>query len=239
MTENLWREGDELVWSGLLQAVELDENMNVVSGPPAGDYLFRGTRYDPLFWDISAEMIQLNDYCVLCLQQTAILLENMQGELRDLKTGKAHVETPLGDFTEEMIMSIEEKIPVWNDTNQFLSRAMCLILLSAFTEKTLNTICIARAPKGAERPRPQPGESKIDAYLRHLQNVCKLQFFEPEETSCIRDKCRKIRNAFAHGDWEEVRRRSADIHLRDAFLSISILLEAIEEQVEISDEGKR
>jgi hypothetical protein len=230
---------DELVWADLLQAFDLDENGNfVVALPEVDDYLFRAEPFSELFWTISFEMVQLNDYCVLCLQQTGKQLDSMQSELRALKRGEKRADTPLGDMTFEAIMSIEEEIPRWEDTYQFLSRAMCLILLSAFTEKSLRTICDELASANAQKPKRGPSESKIDSYIRHLREAVGLSIAEPSETVDVRKKCQKIRNAFAHGEWSEVRKHSIELHLQDAFEAVSNLLYEIEEQAWLSEWGR-
>ncbi len=49
MAENRSRRDDELVWSDFLQAVALDENLDVVEAPTStGDYLFRVDRFSEL-----------------------------------------------------------------------------------------------------------------------------------------------------------------------------------------------
>ena len=77
--------------------------------------------YDEPFWTIAWEMAQLNDYCVLSLQETSRKLKEMQQELKELESGTRRVTVEdsffgSGDFTGETITSLHEEIPVWEDT---------------------------------------------------------------------------------------------------------------------------
>src|SRR5262245_57954117 len=121
------RDDDMLIWSDELRTFTLDDGGQIEeSAATSEDYLFKVNTFN-VFWTISQDMIQLNDYCVLCLQQTAIHLQVLNKDLADLKSGIGKVNTKYGDFSAEAMMCLEERIPLWNDNNSFLSRAMCLI----------------------------------------------------------------------------------------------------------------
>lgn len=224
MTEN-----DLLCWSDELQAWFVNEEIQA-SIPE--DYLFRVERFSKEFWTIATEMAQLNDYCVLFLQETFSKLNELKWKLKELEAGEKRVvvdEGPLaGDYTGETIMVLDEEIPIWEDTYSFIARATCLLLLSAFTEKSLKTLCDGLAPVGESGPRRNPGESKVAMYLRFLQEKCSIDFDEPKESIDLRGECRQLRNAFAHGDWDEVRAKVGRIHLRNAFGAVADLLYRIE-----------
>ncbi len=110
-------------------------------------------------------------------------------ELENLETGRKSVDTPLGNFTVKVIESLEEKIPAWSDINRFLSKAIGLILLSAFTEKR-RAICDvlgnALASGGTQKPRRRGGESRVDSYIRHINEGLGLSLIEPPTAVCIR-----------------------------------------------------
>lgn len=177
-------------------------------------------------------MAQLNDYCVLFLQETSNKLKRMKKDLKELESGTKHIivdEGPLtGDFTGETIMVLHEEIPVWEDTYSFIARATCLLLLSAFTERSLKTLCDGLAPEEAVSPKKRYGESKVAMYLKFLKEECCIDFHEPKGSIDLQGKCRHLRNAFAHGDWDEVRAKIGQVHLRDSFAAITDLLNTIE-----------
>ena len=85
-------------------------------------------------------------------------------------------------------------------------RAMCLILLSAFVEKCLKDLASYLAPPKALRFKRKGGEGEIAALLSYLQQTCALDFEEPESSQAVREKCRNIRNDFAHGRWTPSKR---------------------------------
>lgn len=222
-------DSDLLHWSDELQAFFLDEEMQAAV---PDDYLFRTDTFDECFWKIAMEMEQLNDYCVLLLQETSSKLASLMSELRALEAGEKSVvvdERPwTGDFTGETIYVLSEKVDIWRDTYGFIARATCLLLLSAFTERSLKMLCDRFAPDRKRRPRRRPGESKVAMYLRFLQETCGVRFSEPRASHSLRNECRHLRNAFAHGDWDELKDRVGCVHLRDAFGAVACLLSGIE-----------
>ena len=223
---------DELVESDLFQTFSFDEaEQKKLEEDIPPDYLFRVERFSEEFWLIATKMAQLNDYCVLCLQQTSRHLDQLHKQFKDLQSGKDRILTEYGDFTGETIDYLEEQIPTWKDSYKFISRATCLILLLAFIERSLKLLCKALSPSDAFTPKRKGNESKIAIYTRYLQDTCKVAFFEPEESVSILNKCRKARNLFAHGDWDELRNEIAQIELRSAFGTVAELLYVIEDAV--------
>jgi hypothetical protein len=175
-------------------------------------------------------MAQLNDYCVMCVLQTKKHLSWLRQELNDLESGKQRVVSSFGDYTDQAVAFVGGEIRTWENTYGFVTRAMCLLLLSAFTEKSLKTLCLALAPpeQPLNRSRKRPDESEIGHYLRYLRDACCLEFTEPEESVAAREACRHIRNDFAHGDWDKVTRHVSHVGLRGAFGALANLLKGIE-----------
>lgn len=230
---------DELVESDLLQIFSFDEEeQKKIEEDIPPDYLFRVDSFSKEFWLIATEMAQLNDYCVLCLQQTSQHLGELHKQLDDLQSGKKRILTELGDFTGEVSLDLEEKIPTWEDTYQFISHATCLILLLAFVERSLKLLCTALSPTNTGLPKQKPRESKIALYIRYLKEKCKIVFSEPKEAMNILNQCRKARNSFAHGDWDDLRNEITQIKLRNAFDTVTKLLYAIEQAMWQSNWGK-
>ena len=194
---------DSLYWSDDLVSWFSTDDDEGQGGEVPPDYLFRGGRgYSAEFLTIANEMAQLNDYCVMCVLQTRKHLDWLRSELRDLNGGRQRVVSTFGDYTERAISFVSGEIRTWENTYSFVTRATCLLLLSAFTEKSLRTLCVVFAPpeRGLNRTRKRPDESEIGHYLRYLRDVCGLSFTEPPESVAAREACRRIRNDFAHGD---------------------------------------
>jgi hypothetical protein len=192
------------------------------------DYLYEVDRFSQTFWVIAEEMAQLNDFCVLCLHAARSQRDWLVAELGRLRTGEKRVVTDLGDFTGEAILVMEEQEPVWQDTCEFLTSAMCLVMLLAFAERSLKAICETIAGPGGCGKR-KSSESKISAYLRSIGALCDTRLAESGRGMEILEECRRTRNAFAHGDWDEVRDGTSSVDLRAAFGAISTLLFEIEE----------
>lgn len=241
------RDDDDLCWSSLLDqyhdyvlvadeyaAAYAEEKAQFLRGFPE-DYLYRSDMGRACI-ETSMAMVQLNDFCVLCLQQAATYLEGLRSDLDNLKGGKqrnlvAAEDSPWGiaeDFTGETIDMVQDAVWTWEDTNLFLVRAMVLIMLSAFLEKSLKSICLEIALAAEPQPKAKPGEGKTEGYLRYLRENCHLDFVEPAASIEQRERCRKLRNDFAHGDWEAVKQQVGNVRLRDVFGAVSGLLRVLQ-----------
>lgn len=207
------------------------ENMNqplTPTGTPEADhYLFTSQHHRVEFTVIEEDMAQLNDYCVH-------FLEGTQAKISELKhQSKAGVGGRFEDLDgEEIDLSDDDiregatmELDVWQDTGDFLARANCLLLLACFAEKSLVHLC---KELGGKVPRQKGGQSKVDACLDYLRTECGFQFDDPHESLQVRELCRKIRNAFAHGDWDTCRELVAQASLAKAFAAVAGLLEGVE-----------
>jgi hypothetical protein len=212
---------DALNWSILILSDE--------ASAPA--YLFRTQSARTEFVIIEEEFWQLNDYCVLCLTQTLNKLDGLRSELGKYKASKEPIVDPTyGDITQDLIWGLAEvQIPAWEENYHFTARAMCLILLSFFTEKSLKSLCVAFAPEG-KAPKQKKGESKTRSYIRFLGEECGFDFMEPQESVAVREKCREIRNSFAHGDWDDIKAAVSDTNLPEAFCAVASLFHIIESE---------
>jgi hypothetical protein len=185
----------------------------------------------PIFHGIQEDMAQLNDFCLLCVEGTSKHLAELQHTAKRYRTGEERAEHPnFGDISDEVAWSLEEfDIPLWQDTERFMVRAMCLILLSAFVEKCLKDLAVYFAPPEAPRFKRKGREGEIVALLSYLHQTCALDFEEPALSQAVREECRNIRNDFAHGRWDEVKASIADRSLSSAFGAVTALFDAIDE----------
>ena len=203
----------------------------LVGESTAPNYLFEGKSGRLEFVLIETEFNQLNDYCVLCLTQTLAKLNELRTELDTFETGKEHLVDPdFGDVTGDYVWSLSAlEIPTWEENYSFIAKAMCLILLSFFTEKSLKSLCTSLAPSGRS-PKRRRGESKIGAYVRFLKKECGFDLAEPREFIDVRENCRGIRNSFAHGDWDDIKTEVSGTELAKAFQTVANLLYIIESE---------
>jgi len=209
-----------------------DSNWLWSDGADIKNYLYMaGDDSQPIFHGVQEEMAQLNDFCLLCIDGTSKHLAELQRTVKRYRDGKERADHPeFGDVSNEVVSALESfYIPRWQDTETFLVRAMCLILLSAFTEKSLKDLALYLAPAEAPRFKRKAGEAEIGALVRYLQETCALHFEEPESSQAIREKCRSIRNDFAHGRWDVLNASIADQSLSTAFGAVTELFYAIDE----------
>jgi hypothetical protein len=203
--------------------------------PRCPPYLFSSAHGRVEFVIIEEEMSQLNDFCVLLLDSPRERLSYEAQSLERFTSGKEQVIDPeLGDVTEDVIMGLEDiVIPTWRDTVDFVSRATTLILLHVFTEKSLKHLCLSFTPDNpAKPPRQSARQSKIDTYLNFLSQNCGFIFEEPSTGRELRTAIARIRNAFAHGDWEAVRRDIRQLSITDAFRTATELFQKLESAAE-------
>lgn len=194
-------------------------------------YLFISNQNRTEFVVIEEDMAQLNDFCVHFLEATQAKVSELDQRFKHGKGG-----TFEGIDGEEIGLTDDDvrdgaamELDAWQDTGDFLARANCLLLLACFAEKSLVHLC---KELGGKVPRPKGGQSKVDACLEYLRTDCGLTFEDPEDSLKVRELCRKIRNAFAHGEWDTCRELVGQANLVEAFSAVSGLLSILEEAAE-------
>lgn len=183
-----------------------------------GQYLYQPTRFSETFFVVFDKLAQLNNYCFHQMVSSRSRLSTLKSE-RDRAANKRWCSA-------EELIYYDEEIPDWEDNVNVISKATAIILLCSFVEWALKTISgeLTSAP-----PRKNSQNlSDIDYLLQHIkQNAGLLLSGQIEEISLIHT-FRKIRNAFAHGNWQELEQQLAALRLRDCFESVSNLLMQIE-----------
>ncbi len=216
--------------------ITADEQLMLQETEGLDPYLFQSPFGDQVFTIIEEEMEELNDFCVVSIDAVEDALNREKALAKKYSTGQERLIHPeIGDVTEEAIMGIEDfVIPKWEQIHSFLSHATCLLLLHIFVEKSLKSLCMNYTPDKSSSVKQIRGMSKIDSYLQYLKNDCGFFFEEPKEAAELRDGIRKIRNAFAHGDWDTVRKTTLKYSLRNSFSITSKLFRLIEKAIEQS-----
>ena len=195
---------------------------NLISTDDAPDvaYLFQSESSVIEFVVIDEEMAQLNDYCCLCADATATKISGLTKLADDIDAGRIKAWC---DF--DVVHPIRDiQLPHWANSHQVLVPGMSLLLLAAFLEKSLCWL--------AERPHDKPtfrkGKPRVLGYIEFLQGKCGLAFEVPPETDKALELFRVLRNAFAHGDWEDFQQRLQGVDLTRVFGAVAALFRQIE-----------
>ncbi|MHC2672993.1 hypothetical protein ACVI1J_005156 [Bradyrhizobium diazoefficiens] len=111
-----------------------------------------------------------------------------------------------------------------------------LVALYIVVEKSLKNLCYSFDKKSNHYENPKgerfkiavrKDESNIDAQLRVLRERG-FRFELTDEEKALLDEGRKLRNNFAHGDWNEVEGELAALPFRNVLRTISTVFEKIE-----------
>jgi hypothetical protein len=191
--------------------------------------LFRSSTQSIHFVAIEQELEQLADYGLELLQFTEDKLSRLKSELTSLsKEGSAMLfstEDGIEILADDVAVGIENvALPNWHDNVEFLAPAMLLMSAYIFAEKQLKNLCYAFADGDERREvplverltrvpkvKPKSGEGSVDALLRHLSDVRRFKFELDADEKNLLDSSRRVRNDFAHGDWQAVRAASANL----------------------------
>lgn len=220
---------DGLVWSDVFfleESNHLDLDL---------EYLYFSHSDLSQFVIIEEEMKDLNDYCVLCLSSVKDKRKKLDQELRDFKAGKSNVIVP-EEFREfydpqDVVMGLEKfEIPKWDYIQRSMSKSMCVILVFSFLEKSLKSLCVAYKDNQVELRISKI--EKIGAYIKYLKDECNINFAIEVESLDLINRYKKIRNAFAHGDWDYVDKYTYDFSLSELFATISEIFSSIEKACE-------
>lgn len=209
----------------------LNQPLTPTGTPEADNYLFTNQHHRVEFTVIEEDMAQLNDFCMQFLEGTQAKISELKHQSEAGVGGSFQIsEGEAIDLSDDDIRDgAAMELDVWQDTGNFLVRANCLLLLACFAEKSLVHLC---NELGGKVPRPRGGQSKVDACLDYLRTECGLQFDDPKESLQVRELCRKIRNAFAHGEWDTCRELVTQASLVKAFAAVTHLLEGVEAAAE-------
>jgi hypothetical protein len=193
------------------------------------DYLYVHEADDEVFVRIMMEMNQLNEYCAVCRDATLMRWGESSDKLERYQSERSQtVEHERMGHLDIWIFEAKFEYEIWKDNLSFITPATCLVLLAIFLEKSLKSIGIAYSPNGRKAPRAKPGMSAVKSYMSYLRKNCGFAFEQPAAVESLLQTCRKVRNAFAHGDWDDVKAEIGDINLPEAFAAVTRLIENIE-----------
>jgi hypothetical protein len=203
-------------------------------------YIFKTVSGDVGFVQIDEEMEQLNNYCWLITQSVQNKISNLNAGITEAKDNPDKV-IGLFDGTEitnnDTLNGMEEYVlPIWKDTKSFILPATCNMLLYILVEKSLKHLC--NYCKGFVKetdiqPKQVNGLSKVESYLEYLKREFFPELKIDKKTLDLIHRSQKIRNAYAHGDWDIVRSEMASVNLVDAFITSASLFYSIEKQYDL------
>lgn len=183
-----------------------------------GHYLYQPTRFCETFFVVFGKLAQLNNYCFHQMVSSHSRLTILKSE-RDRAANKRWCSAEELDY-------YDEQIPDWEDNINVISKATAIILLCSFAEWALKTISIELT--SASPRKNSQSLSDVEHLLQHIKQNAGLSLPDQTEEMSLIHAFRKIRNAFAHGNWQELEQQLAVLRLRDCFESVSDLLMQIE-----------
>ena len=164
------------------------------------------------FFTISSEFGRLNNYC---LAQFGAVQDEffIHSEISKSEDG--------GFFEEEARSSSND----WKYHQNVTSRVVPILLLTSFLEWSLTKIYQNYT---GMRPRQKKHMSKIESYLLSLEQDGLYEDDLSESSKDFLKELRVVRNAYAHGDIEDIGPRLGAIKLGSCFRLVSHILEVCE-----------
>jgi len=193
-------------------------------------------------FNIEQEMRQLNNFCTHSLnsskEESLKTKKNLHAYTSGGKKAKLYTSPNLHDKIDEnsaeyshFLEDLELDASQWEDTVSFVAPAMTLVLFHIFVEKSLLDLCKENSPDKKLKPKQKKHENIIITYINFLQIDCKINFQIDENIINLLQKCRIIRNKFAHGNWNEIKEIVSKIDLVDVFYSFTKLLKSFEKAI--------
>jgi hypothetical protein len=169
------------------------------------------------FVEISTKLQQLNDYIFSQLCSTA----------KEYESAKFDYYDPLNPQMQWSLGKEQAKnrVSSWDYSFKVFSRVNPIILISTFMEWALK--CLLTEYSGSDSFKRNREKSIFDTMLKKLINDHQLDVIIPPDFQLILNKYRKIRNNFAHGDWDRIV-NIEDTDIKDYISNISSLLKYLE-----------
>jgi hypothetical protein len=188
---------------------------------------------------INEDLHQLYNFCLNFQSSTLDKINSLKEEKTNLESDlfKIQCEYDGLEFRSiDFIHGLEEfEIPTWDNSYNFIVPLNQLLLISIFLEKSLKSLCSEYSPEnnsdfygGYKIVLQSKRKSKIETYINYLKTVCNLEIKLSQEILLFLDQTRNVRNAFVHGDWDEIGQMFIDFNSNESFIIVSKLLEEIE-----------
>lgn len=194
----------------------------------------------PIFYHFEQSLMQLNEYFIVCRNATEKKVLDIRAEVSNLRNNKIENTRFGGAEDSDLISSYEaanfieeSELVRWEHTQEILVNAMSLILIAAFIEKSLKDFIVFMTNSAVPKLKKKNNESDVDALIRYINNDLNIAFTEPPVSRMARERCRSLRNDFAHGMWDKVEATIRDVSIPSAFLAAKELLKALDLASEI------
>ncbi|OGH11853.1 MAG: hypothetical protein A2857_00350 [Candidatus Levybacteria bacterium RIFCSPHIGHO2_01_FULL_36_15] len=196
-------------------------------------YVFKSKSSIVEFVIIEEEMSQLNGFC-------CVITEGVED--RKVISDKYLFKEKSDPYNqaEELDIAIDDFF-TWCNTADFLVPATCVVLIYFFVEKCLKFLNedfaeLLNPPTSSLKQ--MNGESKLQAYLRYMKSNFLNGLSISTEFWDYMEKANKIRNSYAHGDWDNIKFIISEINLSHLFLVITRVIDEIENQYLIVENKK-
>ena len=210
------------------------------------NYLYQMEVASDTLFNIQQEMLKLNNFCAHSLNfskdKSLKAKENYLSYSSGRKKANLYNSPSLDDKIDEnsaeyghFLEDLENDSDQWEDTFTFIAPAMTLVLFHIFVEKSLLDLCKESTPHVDLKPKQKKYENIIVTYINFLQVDCKINFQLDENIINLLQKCRIIRNKFAHGNWTEIKEIVSKIDLVDVFYAFTKMLRSFENEIANTD----
>ncbi|PAU51958.1 hypothetical protein BZL41_26360 [Pseudomonas sp. PIC25] len=187
---------------------------------------------------VEEEMRAVFDLLAGMAESTNSEVEHVCEQRRGLLEGEVITHDEWGDVSEDVLFGLEEVLlPHARYVQGPLSNIASSLLIFAFLERALRVVArdVAHDSSSVERFLRKNGRAgKIRGYLAFLQHEVALQFGVPPRLEEMLEHERRLRNDFAHGNWDVADRQPRSGFLMKAFETMSELFNALEQAVEMA-----
>ena len=182
----------------------LDKDWNVIA---SNDYLYMPERFSECFWILFERLHHTHDYCLHQLIESQNKLEELIEETKENPDSEGHY--------------------YWEYNVDVVSKSTVLVVMASFIEWGLKKVL--KELTGSIPSRTNKSISNIEHYISGIQNLALNDLKLSQELSFKLEMLRKLRNKFAHGDWDQIEEILKEIRFKDTFKAISDLFEEIEQ----------
>jgi uncharacterized protein YutE (UPF0331/DUF86 family) len=180
-----------------------DQDGNVVT---SNDYLYMPERFSECFWVLFERLNYTHDYCLHLLISSEEKLQQIREDEKEYPDIEDHY--------------------YWEYNVDVISKSNVLIVMSSFIEWGLKRVLIELV--GSIPKKENRKTSDIEHYLACIKSEILMDLEIPQETRNNLNTLRKLRNKFAHGEWDKIEPLLVDLTFKETFSAISDLFYRIE-----------
>ncbi|MCO7227547.1 hypothetical protein [Pleionea sp. CnH1-48] len=180
------------------------------------DYLYMPERFSECFWILFERLNYTHDYC----------LHQLICSEHKLEESRLHAKE--GPYDEDHYY--------WEYNVDVIAKCTVLVVMTSFVEWGLKRVLKELAE--TIPPKTDRGVSDIGHYINYLKTELLSNWEVSPGTLSTLDSLRRLRNKFAHGEWDAVEPLLEELLFKDTFSAVSCLFRTIEESAWESEWGK-